>query len=61
MPPIYKILVTCFIVGAIFAAHVFRDVTGLGAPLWLLVGLVVVMVIGLWIFPEPKKEDLKKR
>ncbi len=61
MPPIYKVLVTLFIVAAIVVAYIFRETTRLGAEPWLLIVIVVVMVIGLWIFPEPKKESLPRR
>jgi hypothetical protein len=61
MPPVYKVLVTIFVIAAALAAHVFRDAIGLGASGLHLAFLVAVMVGGLWMFPEPKKEKLRKR
>lgn len=61
MPPIYKVLVTGFVLAAALLAHLFRDTIGLGVSALHVGFLAAAMVIGLWMFPEPKKEKLKKR
>lgn len=61
MPPIYKVLVSLLVVLIAVAAHYFRQHIGLGASAALVGGLVAIMLIGLWAFPEPKKEKRGKR
>lgn len=56
MPGFYKVIVTLLVIVAALAAHVFRDAIGLGASAFHLAGLVAIMVAGLWMFPEPRKE-----
>ena len=61
MPPIYKILVTLLVCLLAGGAHIFRDTIQLGASPWMLAWLVGLLVLGLWLFPEPKKRAPKDR
>lgn len=55
MSPIYKVLISVLVVAMAAGAHLAREAIGLAAPAWLLGALVVVMILGLWMFPEPRK------
>jgi len=58
MPPIYKVIITALVVAGGIAAHLLRDLIALDAPALAVFGLVAIMVIGLWSFPEPAKKDI---
>ena len=55
MPIIYKIALSALAAIAIAVAHLLRDQIGLVAAPWHLIALAALMLVGLWIFPEPKK------
>ena len=55
MPPLVKIILTAVVVLAAVLVWMMRGAIGLAAPLWLVAGLVALMVVGLWLFPEVKK------
>ena len=55
MPPLIKVILTALVVLAAVVLWLLRDAIGLAAPAWLLFGLVALMVVGLWLFPEVKK------
>lgn len=60
MPPIYKVIITILVAVGGIAAHVFRDTISLNAPALAIFGLIAIMLIGLWSFPEPAKNDKKR-
>ena len=55
MPPLVKVILTAVVVLGAVSVWTMRDTIGLAAPLWLVAGLVALMVVGLWLFPEVKK------
>lgn len=61
MHPIYKILISLVVLLFAGGAYFYREAIGMAAPPALLAGLAAVMVIGLWMFPEPRKEKRPKR
>lgn len=61
MPPHIKIALSIMVFLAALAAHVWREAIGLQASGLFLAGFAVFMVVGLWIFPEPRKEKLPRK
>ena len=60
MPIFYKFLISLLVVVFAGGAHVFRESIGMGASALQLGALTTMMVVGLWMFPEPKKEPKKR-
>lgn len=55
MPPLIKAILTVLVIVAATLLWTWRASIGLAAPGWLVFGLVALMVLGLWLFPEVKK------
>jgi len=61
MPPHIKIILTVMVFVAALAAHFWRDAIGLQASGLFLGSFALFLAVGLWIFPEPRKEKLPRR
>lgn len=61
MPIIFKVIISILVAAIAAGAHFFRDQIGLGAPVALIGGLAGLMILGLWMFPEPRKEKRERR
>jgi hypothetical protein len=59
MPPIVKVFVSCLVALIALGVTLFREAVGLGAPALLVWGLAVGMIVGLWMFPEPRTGRVK--
>ena len=58
MPINIKIIVS--ILALILSAAVFFIATDSGAARWVALALGPLMVFGIWVFPEPRADDVRK-
>ena len=61
MNPIYKVMLSLIVLLFAGASYAFREAIGMQASPLLVGALAAAMVIGLWMFPEPRKEKRPKR
>jgi len=59
MPPQYKILISILALIVTAAIFIFDTKSGVGAGSWVALLLGPLMVIAIWIFPEPKSKDIR--
>jgi len=60
MPVRYKILVSALALLASFVMFYVDTQAGAGASRWVALAVGPLMVIGIWIFPEPKAKDIRR-
>ena len=56
MPAKYKIIITILVALAAGATYKFQTDAGQDTTPWVALGLGALMIFGIWLFPETRKE-----
>jgi hypothetical protein len=59
MPPQYKVLISVLAIIITTTIFILDTVNGGGAARWVALLLGPLMVIAIWMFPEPKSKDIR--
>ena len=61
MPPIIRAFLTLMVITASAVLWYFRERISLDVSFEMLLGLTAFMCVAVWLFPEVKKDDSRKR